>query len=84
MYLGAVFQLSTALRDIAKEGADTLDIWRMGRDFFLFMNAEKDIRLPSNGESLGTQDRWQSNSKMSPSAILSEKRLPAPGKMKLM
>lgn len=52
LYLGAVFQLSTALRDIAKEGADTLDIWRMGRDFFLFMNAEKDIRLPSNGESL--------------------------------
>lgn len=55
LYLGAVFQLSTALRDIAKEGADTLDIWRMGRDFFLFMNAKIDISLPSKGKRIASK-----------------------------
>jgi|GEM_PF-865397 len=47
LYLGAVFQLSVAMRDIAKEGADTIDLWRMGKDFILFMKAEKDIELSS-------------------------------------
>lgn len=47
LYLGAVFQLSITIRDIAKEGADTIDIWRMGKDFTLFMKAEKDIVLSS-------------------------------------
>ncbi|XVM11071.1 ABC transporter ATP-binding protein [Bacillus subtilis] len=53
LYLGAVFQLSAALRDIAKEGADTFDIWRMGKDFFLFMNAKKDIAPPVKPVPLG-------------------------------
>ncbi|WP_411735503.1 ABC transporter ATP-binding protein [Paenibacillus sp. M2] len=48
LYLGAVFQLSVSLREIAKEGADTIDIWRMGNDFVLFMNAEEDIQKPSH------------------------------------
>ena len=43
------------------------------------MNAEKDIRLPSNGESLEGEGPLAVEFKMSPSAILSEKRLPAPG-----
>lgn len=47
LYLGAVFQLSVAMRDMAKEGADTVDLWRMGKDFILFMKAEKDIELSS-------------------------------------
>ena len=47
LYLGAVFQLSVAMRDIAKEGSDTIDLWRMGKDFILFMKAEKDIELAS-------------------------------------
>lgn len=47
LYLGAVFQLSVSMRDIAKEGADTIDLWRMGKDFILFMKAEKDIEISS-------------------------------------
>lgn len=47
LYLGAVFQLSASLREIAKEGADTVDIWRMGKDFVIFMNAKEDIHSPS-------------------------------------
>ncbi|NPC94547.1 ABC transporter ATP-binding protein [Bacillus sp. WMMC1349] len=54
LYLGAVLQLSIALRDIAKEGADTLDIWRMGRDFVHFMNAKKDMILPEKAKSFAT------------------------------
>lgn len=43
LYLGAVFQLSVSLREIAKEGADTVDIWRMGKDFIVFMNEKEDM-----------------------------------------
>ncbi|CAM4194942.1 ABC transporter ATP-binding protein [Paenibacillus tarimensis] len=47
MYLLAVFQLSHALRETAKDGADALELWRMGDDFRLFIEAEPDIAAPA-------------------------------------
>ncbi len=44
LYLLAVFQLSKEARDVANDGADTLELWRMADDFRLFIEAEPDIK----------------------------------------
>ncbi|HEK9103802.1 TPA: ABC transporter ATP-binding protein [Bacillus pseudomycoides] len=56
LYIGAVLQLSISLRDIAKEGADTVDILRMGKDFSIFMNSEKDITPSSRPKDIREQN----------------------------
>lgn len=44
LYLLAVFQLSKEAREVANDGADTWELWRMADDFRLFIEAEPDIK----------------------------------------
>ncbi|SYX82419.1 conserved membrane protein of unknown function [Paenibacillus alvei] len=48
LYLLAIFQLSKELRGVSSDGANALELWLMGNDFRLFIEAQPDIRQPPN------------------------------------
>lgn len=48
LYLLAIFQLSKELRETSNDGVNALELWRMGHDFRLFIEAEPDIQQGPN------------------------------------
>ncbi|MGY5345771.1 ABC transporter ATP-binding protein [Paenibacillus glucanolyticus] len=48
LYLLAIFQLSKELRETSNDGVNALELWRMGHDFRLFIEAEPDIHQDPN------------------------------------
>lgn len=51
LYLLAIFQLSKELMEVSNDGADALELWRMGTDFRIFIESEPDIRQVSNPQT---------------------------------
>lgn len=45
LYLGALFQLSSHLKNTANDGIEMVEVWRMGRDFAAFLTLKSDLTL---------------------------------------
>ncbi|PGZ68486.1 ABC transporter ATP-binding protein [Bacillus sp. AFS029637] len=51
LYLLAIFQLSKELMGVSNDGADALELWRMGTDFRIFIESEPDIHQVPNPQT---------------------------------